>query len=471
MILIMTIHTANILGTFTDPFEFEGDYGPEVNPVRQKVFELVIAKEAFAKNLTAIKADKEHGPTLSELVPPELIEELKKKINQSDFDPIVHFIEKYGSEKVFYFFRNCPREFLSLDRMMSHQLPILSSTKQLLGENALQLKMNLLDALMTQETIGAAKQEAFLRNAIQKLDLKKFLGENADSADLEAFCTPAGQTFFYFAYQALNLHLVSEKPGLIAQINKVKEIFQRTLGDPEARARQFKEKLVAADSGVLFTQECDSAVPRALDELFLPIGEQNKNDGCFVFLRSDLWKPDYELIPIDGYEGYREGRMSVVLGTRKDSGEKFLLSSCHGKSTNAADGREQIALVMEKYKQLSEKISGLQLLIGIDANTKNEEEVQALKEHLDQLGLVGTDVGPTTIKQRMVTTQHAKAGREACDQEDYLITLKSELGGRYLLSHPTVGFKEERPDPNIPLPNIENQSDHYPIGVSLAPLL
>ncbi len=113
----------------------------------------------------------------------------------------------------------------------------------------------------------------------------------------------------------------------------------------------------------------------------------------------------------------------------------------------------------------------LQLLIGIDANTKNEEDILALRKHLDSLGLVGTDVGPTTIKRRMVTAQHSKVGKFAVDEEDYLITLKPENGGRFTFEEQTVGFKSERADVSIPLPNVENPSDHYPVGAKLKVVL
>jgi len=106
LFLSLVIHTANILGIFTDPFEFEGDYGPEVNPIRQQVFELVVSREALAKNLSdseirqqmkdinageqevkkhkkilvqqAINDEREYGPTLGQLVTPELLKEIKK---------------------------------------------------------------------------------------------------------------------------------------------------------------------------------------------------------------------------------------------------------------------------------------------------------------------------------------------------------------------------------------------------------
>ncbi len=95
-ILSIVIHTANILGIFNDPFEFAGDYGPEMNPTRQKVFELVVSPVALAKNLSdqevielmgggnfsdkeisdfrndsvtqAIAKEREFGPTLSQLI-------------------------------------------------------------------------------------------------------------------------------------------------------------------------------------------------------------------------------------------------------------------------------------------------------------------------------------------------------------------------------------------------------------------
>ena len=160
--------------------------------------------------------------------------------------------------------------------------------------------------------------------------------------------------------------------------------------------------------------------------------------------------------------------MNVILATRKDSCQKFLLASCHGHSTKPEDGRLQITLVMEKFHELSD--GNLQLFIGTDANTKTEEDVELFEEHLNKLGLIGTQAGPTTIKKRMVTTQHSKAGRFAVDQEDYLITLRPEYGGQFKFNHVTVGFIEEKADINKPLPNIHNPSEHYPVGAVVEPL-
>ncbi|MBS0584770.1 MAG: hypothetical protein JSR76_00520 [Verrucomicrobia bacterium] len=518
LLLSIVIHTANILGIFTDPFEFDGDYGPEVNPTRQHVFALVVSKEALAKNLSdleirekmersapteeevsvykkilvmeAIHEEKVYGSLLGKLVTAELLQEIKKHQNtlssrgftESDFRDIVAFIERYKDQKVFRFLRNTPSELLSLDKALRDKaardgkifnLPILGSTKALQGTNGLDLKKNLVTAVFTEETFTLTKPQNSVKEALKKLSdsyLREFFGESADTKDLEAFSSPLGQVFFYWMYQALNLELISSNSEMIAQVNKVKDIFAKTLGDPVARANGFKDKLMASDAGLLFTQESDALVPEALtnDGLFLPIDRQNRQDGTLILLRGDLWESNYEIVSIDGYDGYTAGRMNLILATRKNSGQQFLLASCHGHSTKSEDGRLQIELIMQKFHQLND--GSLQLLIGIDANTKTEEDVKLFKEHLERLGLVSTQAGPTTIKKRMVTAQHSKAGRFAIDEEDYLITLKPELGGQFQFSHVAVGFKEESVDIKQPLPNIDNPSDHYPVSAVITPL-
>lgn len=467
-LLSIVVHTANILGIFTDPFEFEGDYGPEINPIRQKVFELVVSKEALAsreKKEAAKEQDRQYGPTLEEVVTPEMLQMLAQKqveiasFSRSDLEGIFHFVEQNKDVKIFYFLRHMPSDLLHLDKKLRDQaslegkpfgLPLLSSTEPLIGTNSLELKLHLLDAVLTPKTFLLTKPKA-------------------PSKDYEALRTPGGQVFTYWLYHAFNLHLVSQDPSFIAEINRVKENFAKGLGDPEVRASQFLKKLRAANSGVVFTQESDTFVPQALVQGgYLPIDKQNPKGGLFIFLHSNLWEKDYEIVPVEGYESYVEGNMTLILATLKETQEKFLLVSGHGNSTKPEDGRLQISLAKQTFDRLKLKHEGLQLVIGIDANTKSEKDIHDLRAHLDQLGLVATSVGPTTIKRRMVTTQHAKAGREARDEEDFIITLKPEKGGRYALIRSTVGFREEKPDYKKMLPNVDNPSDHYPVGATLS---
>ncbi len=518
-LLCLVVFTSNILGSFNDPFEFDGNYGDEINPIRKYVFEQVVSKEAIATNLTdiqilqqmtcenpstdkiqqyrqqlvkeAIQEDLDHGPTLGQLISADLIEHLVRKqkelendgFSEADLAHILYFLDRYQDQKIFSFFRHNPSDLLSLDKILRDKaardgrdfdLPILSSTEPLRGKNAFELKAYLLESLFTKETLGNVKSKDKLQDAIDKLDpsfLKRYLGRDADNADLAVFTTPAGQVFFYWLYQSLNLHLISRDEAMICQINKVKQIFANTLGNPNERAKTFRDKLVAAGASIVFTQESDAIVPQLLakEGLFHPVDLQNSADGTFVFLRGDVWEPSYEIISIEDYEGYERGRLNLILAVKKDTKEKFLLASSHGNSTRAEDGRLQIAKIVEKFHQLAKlpENKNLQLIIGIDANTKSKEDVELLRNQLQSLGLVATNVGPTTVKKRMVTAQHSKAARFAVDEEDYVIILKPENGGLYQITHSTVGFREEKPDSTITLPNIDNPSDHYPVGVTL----
>jgi hypothetical protein len=485
----LTVFTANILGSFCDPFEFEGDYGEEIQPTRKFVFEQVVSKEALATHLTdaqikqlikqdnpseeeirewhqqfisqAIQEDLQHGPALKEVVTPALMQQLIEKqqelqfdgFHETDLQNFLDFIKQYGDQKIFSFLRRVPSKFLSLGKTLQDKavnegkefdLPILGSTQPLQETDPLR---NLLNSLFTKEILRETKEIDSFNDPMMSI-----------------FTSPAGQVFFYWLYESLNLHLISEA---IPQINQVKYIFAERLGNPKVRAQTFRDQLMAADASVVFTQESDTFVPEALcgDGLFLSISPQNPKDGTFIFLRADVWDPHYQVIAIDDYNGYAKGRLNVILATQQN--QKFLLASCHGHSTQAEDGRLQITKVMQKFHELKRKNNDLQLIIGIDANTKSEKDIELLRAHLSSLGLIATSVGPTTIKKRMVTLQHTKAGRFAVDEEDYIIVLKPESGGQYRMTRPTVGFKEEKPDPAVTIPNIHCLSDHYPVGVTL----
>ena len=501
-------HTANILGIFDDPFEFDGDYGQEVNIIRHHIFDLVVSKVALVKNLSdsqieslmknkdtndsikiykknmlahILRYEKNYGPTLSEIATSELLNTIKNKLQTlenvplQDFNRIVEFINKYGNEKAFHFLRNNPPALLKLDKILrdnaaragkDFNIPILSSTTKLNGSNSDELKANLIDFLFTQKIIPLTKSEEDTKKTISVLDenyLQQFFDIQTNNKDLYVFCTPFGQIFFYWMYQALNLQLIEQHPGLIDQVNTVKEIFKNTIGNSKNRAQIFKEKLLNAKSKVIFTQESDTHFVQALldDNLFIPVNKQNFQDGTLVFLKNDFWDPQYENIPIENYSGYDEGRLTVILATQKQTKQKFLLAACHGSSTKSEDGRMQIEKVVEKFNQLSQILNEtIILLIGIDANTKTHEDVALFKELLTKHGLISTSVGPTTIKRRMVTAQHAKAGKYALDEEDYLIVKKDQ----FLLSDPTIGFSKNKPDINKPLPNLNNPSDHYAVG-------
>ncbi|MBS1987067.1 hypothetical protein JST99_04015 [Candidatus Dependentiae bacterium] len=507
--------TANILGSFDDPFEFEGDYGTASNTTREKVFGVIVSKEAIGKNLpaaiwdnllkenpgktkeqllaTAIQKDKENGPTLQQVATKELLEQITEKLQtlrvpQADIDALAAFVGKYGNEKIFYFMRNNPPDLLKLEKALkdhyadqgkSFDLPVLGSKTKLTGTTSNELKKNLVDAVFIADVLKQAnptfvdkKDGNKVKPIIVNIDkytpaLDKFFA-NGTNKELHAFATPAGLTFFYWLYQALIFDLVAKEATDITAINEVKAEFAKALGDAQRRAAVFRKKLITAKTKLLFTQESDKFTRDELtkDGLFLPIGAQNSKDGTVILLASDLWEPNFEVIPFDEYGKFKAGKLTAILATQKETQQKFLLASGHGNSDDAADGREQMKRVAQKLQQLmEERAEEILLIIGVDANTKKTADVKAFQKLLTELGLVSTQVGPTTIKRRMGTVQHNKAGLYAVDEEDYIIVSKNQL----MLRDVTVGFgtPDVKPDLTISLPNLNNQSDHYAVSARI----
>ena len=502
------VFTFNSLGSFNDPFEFAGDYGAQANQTRDYVFEKVVSKEALAKHLTdqelqqlvgsdlapeslqayrqvliqlAAFKDQSHGPTLGEVIDSNLLNLLLIKqtelaaqgFTQDQFNQILRFIADHRDLKLFSFFQTLPPQFLSLDKKLkdfylqkdqAFPLPILSSTVPFQGSNKWELKQNLFNQLFTLPHFNLALTTNSIHNSPSSLL------DHSLPQDL-AF-SPAGQLFIYGLYQAMLIDLVAEEEEeIIRQINKTKQHFHENLSDPFMRANWVKTQLQETETSVFFVQESNQELVQALtkDGSFWPVDKQNSLDGTFVFLKTKDWEPNAQIISIEDYEGYSKGRLNVLLATRKETQEKFLLASAHGHSTNAEDGRHQIFKIKEKWNKLVQDPENehLQLLIGIDANTKSEHDCLLLQEHLENLGLLSTHLGPTTLKKRMVTVQHSKAGRSAEDEEDYLIILNPSQGGKYSLHSSQIGFKPDHALYSTPLPHLHNLSDHYPVGANL----
>jgi hypothetical protein len=490
------IITANILGIFYSPFEFAGQYGSEMDLLRKEIFDLILPREPFARNLAddeakerllqeAMQWDANYGPTIEELIPEEMIFALREKqkelqdpsFTEEDLERFIDFLQKYKDQKAFHFLHNTPAGSLGLELALRNdaafsgknlELSILDSPKLLEGKNSLELKKNALDELLSKHVLndltkGSEAQQKML-NKIPPDYLSRYLGKEAQTKDLDFLLTRSGQPLFFWFYHTLNLHLISQDPNLIEKVNRVKTIFADTIGNPKTRAALFKKRVDENGFGVVLTQECDRMVVEAFATDFWPLDGQNQTSGTFVFLKKDLWEKPEPLTIDAPYEGLRKGKVNPVLAKNKITGEMFLFAACHGDSNDASDGRYQVRLVKEKFDELQKLYPELNLVIGIDANTKSEEQVAALRDELDELGLEATNVGPTTIKQRMLTAQSHKTARFARDEEDFLITLK---GGKYKLANPLVGFSQEKPDPNRCLPDIGNPSDHYSVGATL----
>lgn len=499
--------TFNVLSGFVNPFEFDGCYSDRIDPLRKKIFEKLMLEETVVKNLTdeeldkkakqekipldaiedfhkkliteAKKNDLERGPTLEELLPEKLLTVLQEKlkevaVSEKTWKDLQNFYEKHKQKKIFSFIKHSPEKFLSIEKRLPNiaSLPIVGSLALLPEKEYTALSQNLLDQLITKKQLSSlnfCKELQKSLNRYSETDLKSFLGEDASLSDLELFTTPIGELIYYWIYESLHLYLITDTPSLLQDVNLVKEHFAKHLADPTFRTQSIKEDLLNKHPALLFLQECDRYLLEALtnDSFFLPIQDQNMKDGTLVLLEKDQWEEDYQVIPVEEYKGYKEGKVNIVLAKQKSSSIPFLLASCHGASLDPSDGRKQISIIMKKYRSFQKNNPHLQLIIGIDANTKSQKEVEALYEHLDSLHLVCTKVGATTIKRRMITTEQEKAGIYIQDQEEYLITLGNQADRLAMLSKPFLRFdnKEEGF-----LPNPSNLSDHYPVGAYMIPV-
>ncbi len=113
---------------------------------------------------------------------------------------------------------------------------------------------------------------------------------------------------------------------MVSEINVAKEVFANTLGNPIERASLFRDKLIAANTSIVFTKRvfhCSAvAKPR---RTFSFCGGSSIGDGTYVFLRGDEWEPSYQVIAVDDYEGYSRGRLNVILATKKRQVKNFFL--------------------------------------------------------------------------------------------------------------------------------------------------
>lgn len=513
--------TQNVLGIFNDPFEFAGDYGNVSNETRSNVFDLLISHQAPLRHASetdinrylldnditfqqddlletrkemclahAFKKDQAHGPTFGEFITEAMKASLLQKAEAlgkiGEAQNILAFVDRHANTRPFALFRNNPPALLSLDKSLRDaaaakgepfNLPIIQSMGQLTDS-----PQPLIDQLFTSEVLELTKKDEAISKTYASLSspyaLSNYLPD-ADDNDLALFKTQFGQLTYFWMYQQFNCHLVSAA-GLLDATNALKEEFSQELGSSKARANELRHQLDAIDADVLFTQEADQATVEALTSDYQEDGfhridqnpnghDQWKGDGTYVFLRSRAWavKKVYSADEIkSSYPLHEErlGRINAVVAQHLKTGKCFFLASAHSKDgKSAADSLNQIKAIQDLYQRAVSDApdSGMQLLIGMDANTKKRQEVAAFRARLNELNLVATNQGATTVKQRMVTTQDGKACQKVSDEEDFLILNSSgDLESKLEFTQVQVGLEREKEEGET-LPNITHRSDHY----------
>ncbi len=511
---MINVYTENYGGICNDPFEFEGDYNAldatcKLNCIREKVFHLLVAQEQYTKELsdteisllkatdnksqidsyrrTMLLLAQRHDqqkPTLQDVIDSDLLDYLHRIQQEhftdagADYQKIKAFITKHSRQACFKFLRSSIANlFTNIEKNLKmftfFDLPIVGSTTSLQeGTTSYQLKKDLFNKLLLPSHLPFTKKESVLKNMLYRMPLTDLLllDSEAKLEELEPFCTSFGQLVAYAIYQSLNLHLIAQDNKLISEVNRVKEIFAETIGNAQDKALQLKNDLLRSNTSLFFTQEADALLMKALETDFHPIDKQNKSDGTLIFLKKDVWEKEYELINIEAYSHREKGTLNLIIATHQETKEQFLLATGHGSSNDAEDGRDQISLIVEKYHEnrCRQGYEKLRLLIGIDANTKKKQDVEALKALLEEKGLETGSLGPTTIKKRMATVQHHKAGKRVADEEDFLIYLKATTDHHHpLVQDLHLGFDNKPLDILPLLPNAAHRSDHLPLGATI----
>jgi hypothetical protein len=476
--------SANVLGIFSDPFEFAGNYGDFINSVKAQVEARLIGRAMHpgtAPTEGEIQSQLNYGPTLQELCPVTIKNSLRnlfgeRGLDVKNFDATMDFFNKHSHSQLFHFFKNCPSALLSLDLALRQEakngqrpfpLPIVNSSITIYGNNSVTHKLNLADVFFTQETKAQAKNiDKKLQEQIDKSAKDFRVGDElVDPKFLKAFATPEGQMLFYYLYQIMNLHLVAD---IIPQINQAKAEFAENLGDPAKRAEIFAEQCVKAGGDVVFTQECDSYVPAEMEKRgyfstqFIP-GPDGKpmlrsKDGSVIFLKETRFKKNFISEPY--LDSDIKHKATIIIAQEIENEIPNVFSSCHGDAKVAKDARDQIERVHGVFQRCKTINPNARMAMGSDTNTNDDSEVSALQQLVNSLKLLMSEVGNTVIKMRKVTVQHEKTNKLDQTPKDRIIT-----SDNLLFIKQTVGGQIPPLDKEIMLPNKDIVSDHGPVAV------
>lgn len=413
--------TYNTLSGLNDPFEFDGNYDEQINKKRYHIIDKLTNSQILLKQL----------------------------INQDHINKFVNYTEKIGGNKlkVINFFNTMEYNLVATDYIKTKKivldkyindfnLPILGSIIKLKHNRNLQSE--LIDNLFDYNLL------LHIRTILKQKNQPEFFIEHI---------------ILYWIYQSIYLEEIKIN-NLYQDVNITKTWFKNNLGNQEYRSNSISSEIIYNNCNVLFTQEAHPLLQKKLcDFKFLPILKQNGIDGTLVFLDSDIWYSNYQIIKIPKY--VNNGKINAIIAKLKNTNEQFMLCSCHGKSTDYKDAINQIQDIQKIWSTFYKNTT--KLVIGIDANTKHVNEIYEFCDVIESLNLkVQNNINiPTTIKKRILTAQHEKLNHEYQICEDYIITSKLQ---EYKNQNVYVGFNSKI---NDIIPNKLNLSDHYPVKLIL----
>ncbi|MFI0435544.1 MAG: hypothetical protein ACH350_07460 [Parachlamydiaceae bacterium] len=480
----VNVMTLNVLNDPSDCLEFRSNLGSQkIDQQKDRITALLIPQQFYLEKAgctdqlsidSAKIQDRMKGPTVAELFNPTVMAVMSQALDKagcetSEWDTIEEFVKECKDMHLFHFVKTYSGKILGLEQSIMkagifETLPTVNSTV-LLDEKATdeQLRLDLTEKLFNQNVFDAIK----LNDSFKKIEASiknTFDGPSPSVESLKALAqTKSGVIFLYCLYQSINLSLVKNN-GKIKDLNEIKTSFKNQISNSETREKWLLNQLSDREIQVLFTQEATNLSKKVKDR-FHDLKTQNPGDGTCVWLEKATWQTDYEVIA----PKKDDGKINMVIATHARSKRPYLLASLHGHSSNKENGRELIKQVVTEFNEQKKSHPNLKLIIGTDANTKTPDDIAELDQVLNDLGLQRTEVGLTTIKCRLVTTQVDKCLKEIAGQGDFVITEKKakllNVGKGSQTGFWKTGFGLFFRPSSIDdsLPNAKNPADHYPV--------
>ncbi len=487
--------SCNTLEKADSPFEFQGKLGSQTD-AKQEILDFLTPLSAKVRSQNgSVKEIKNaeskmlrESPLFKQLLTQENLEIFKQLIANSplrdefytvlpELDAFTNIVKEYPSV---LFLADAP--IAKIDKYMCGNLPTVTSTALLEGANSKELVTCLTQAIFVDQWTGT--QLAIDRTQLQSDVIKKSLKKTYSSQNIERlfglnssqhlkvedfqfFTTMVGQIFLYWMQNAFLLQKVSVKgPELLKTINIVKDAYKKTISDDQARAQFYIGQLNEIKASVVATQECHKAIYAGLCNQYQdPVNDlhQNPLDGTMVFLKKGDWQEGKTISLIDGDKSWEvKGRINGVLAKHINSQIPYLIFSVHSDAKDEQVAFEQIKSILSTYKFHQKQNNNLILLVGIDANIK--KTTAAFEDFLDANKLVHTgSLGVTTLKERAITTQYAKAGLKVKSKGDYILAGAETLSAE--ITNQRLGISSDL-DLQL-LPSGDCPSDHFPITAQI----
>lgn len=526
----LTCVTLNTLGVFSDFVEFLGDYGPTLNPIKERLEACVLGQVAGKQSGEEGKpvaseediiADCNRGGTFEEVLPPDLLRQVieiatKNGISADEFTPLTDLLDAHRNERSFHALQNCsPDALTGVDNdyrkkakadSVEFDLPTLNSPAPIVGNTHAERVLNLARSLFTTNRMSSISpvenvgDKDGIRAKFEK-EQRKFKTEyrtNTGVIPLEqirAFTqSKVTAATYHFLYECSRLYEVGQdkRPveieietgngrretgrfnNLFEAFNYGKQLFKQGLGSPQGRAEIFCRHLQKTMPDVIFLQEAESYISEAIDKLgYFSTAKVTDADGKTVRRSKDgseihLKTTSFQPeVEVLPYNGDDIDQKSTLLkATQTKNGVSTVLGSIHGDAKDLERTKTLCQRAIDVFTRARSSDPRTQFYVGIDANPTNAAQIASIQEFLGSKGFKFTDYGINMVRTRGISTQVRK-------RRDFVESLKDGfiVPSGYEVTEPTIAFEPPPFNRNRRLPDYQNPSDHGAVGARIQPVM